>query len=53
MQEMKGFLGFRHFVRHAYSFEIDRKAIDAILDTAPALIDRFIGEIERLDFRSN
>ena len=29
VQDLKGFLSFRHFVRHAYSFEIDTKAIDA------------------------
>ena len=46
MQDMKGFMGFRHFVRHAYSFEIDPKAIDAILDAAPKLVERFTKEIK-------
>jgi len=45
-QDLKGFLSFRHFVRHAYSFEIDPKAIDVILDAAPELVKRFIAEIE-------
>ncbi len=44
-QDLKGFLSFRHFVRHAYSFEIDPKAIDAVLDAAPALVNQFIAEI--------
>ena len=34
-EDLKGFLSFRHFVRHAYSFEIAPKAIDVILDAAP------------------
>jgi len=46
LQDLKGFLGFRHFVRHAYSFEIDPKAIDAILKAAPELVKHFIQEVE-------
>ena len=45
VQDLKGFLSFRHFVRHAYSFEIDPKAIDAILDAAPDVVRRFITEV--------
>jgi uncharacterized protein YutE (UPF0331/DUF86 family) len=45
-EDLKGFLSFRHFVRHAYSFEIDPKAIDVILDAAPELVNRFLSEIE-------
>ncbi len=45
-KDLKGFLSFRHFVRHAYSFEIDPKAIDAILDAAPELVKRFVTEVE-------
>jgi len=48
IQDMKGLLSFRHFVRHAYSFEIDPKAIDAILDAAPDLVQRFVMEIKNL-----
>jgi len=44
--DMRAFLGFRHFVRHAYSFEIDPAAIDAVLDRAPELVRRFIAEVE-------
>ena len=44
--DLKGFLSFRHFVRHAYSFEIDPKAIDAILDAAPELVKRFVAEVQ-------
>jgi hypothetical protein len=36
--DLKGFLSFRYFVRHAYSFEIDPKVIDAILDAAPDVL---------------
>ena len=33
-QDLKGFLAFRHFVRHAYSFELDPVMIDQILSQA-------------------
>ena len=45
-QDLKGFLSFRHFVRHAYSFEIDPRAIDAILDAAPDVVRRFMAEVQ-------
>ncbi len=45
-QDLKGLLSFRHFVRHAYSFEIDPKAINAVLDAASELVNRFVTEIE-------
>jgi uncharacterized protein YutE (UPF0331/DUF86 family) len=45
-EELKRFLGFRHFVRHAYSFEIDPQAIDSVLEAAPSLALRFISEIQ-------
>ena len=45
-QDLKGFLSFRHFVRHAYSFEIDPRAIDAILDAAPDVVRRFMSEVK-------
>ena len=38
MKDLKAFLGFRHFIRHAYSFEINPRTIEAVLDTAPALV---------------
>jgi uncharacterized protein YutE (UPF0331/DUF86 family) len=43
-KELKGYLGFRHFVRHAYSFEIDTKTIEAILDKVSELARKFIEE---------
>lgn len=49
IREMKGFLSFRHFVRHAYSFEINPNAINAILDAAPGLVEQFIAEIQSLN----
>lgn len=44
--EYKGYLGFRHFVRHAYTFEIDSKTIEAILDKVAELARVFIEEIK-------
>ncbi|MDC7125586.1 MAG: hypothetical protein PQJ46_08455 [Spirochaetales bacterium] len=43
--ELKGFLAFRHFVRHAYSFEIDSDTITNIISKAPDIIKQFINEI--------
>lgn len=44
--QLKGFLGFRHFIRHAYSFEINPLTINAILDNAESLVEIFILEIK-------
>jgi hypothetical protein len=50
--ELKGFLAFRHFVRHAYSFEIDPETIIVIIRKAPKTVRQFIDEISlsQLDF---
>lgn len=39
--ELKSFLAFRHFIRHAYSFEINPAMIASILDRAPDVAERF------------
>lgn len=54
--QLKGFLGFRHFIRHAYSFEINPLTINSILDNAQSLVEIFILEIKdyyRNKFSSN
>lgn len=43
--ELKGFMAFRHFVRHAYSFEIDATAIHNIIEQCPALVMRLKRQI--------
>ena len=43
--ELKGFLAFRHFVRHAYSFEIEPKTVQVIIKKAPTIVRKFIEEI--------
>jgi hypothetical protein len=43
--ELKGFLGFRHFIRHAYIFEINPLTINSILDNAYSLVELFIREV--------
>jgi uncharacterized protein YutE (UPF0331/DUF86 family) len=43
--ELKGFLGFRHFIRHAYSFEINPLTINSILDNAHSMVELFIREV--------
>ncbi|MFO7729320.1 MAG: hypothetical protein R6V86_01010 [Spirochaetia bacterium] len=44
--ELKGFLGFRHFIRHAYSFEINPLTINTILDRSEHIAKKFILEIQ-------
>ncbi|MCK5199040.1 MAG: hypothetical protein KAR21_11850 [Spirochaetales bacterium] len=39
------YLGFRHFIRHAYSFEINPKTIEAILDKVSELVEAFLKEV--------
>ena len=46
--ELLGFLAFRHFVRHAYSFEIDPVAIVEILRKCPELVRSFRRKIEEV-----
>ena len=47
LTELKGYLAFRHFIRHAYSFEIDTDTIKVILRKAPKIINQFIDEIRK------
>ena len=42
---LKSFLAFRHFVRHAYSFELDPAMIGRILHRAPGVVERFADEM--------
>ncbi|MGL1890634.1 MAG: hypothetical protein OCD02_03360 [Spirochaetaceae bacterium] len=42
---LKGYLAFRHFVRHAYSFEINKDAITSILKMVPSLIQKFTNDL--------
>lgn len=44
--ELLGFMAFRHFIRHAYSFEIDSDAIMQILKKSPELVRSFRRQIE-------
>ncbi len=44
--ELLGFMAFRHFIRHAYSFEIEPDAIVEILSTCPHLVKSFRRQIE-------
>jgi len=44
--ELLGFMGFRHFIRHAYSFQIDPAAITEILKKCPKLVASFCRQIE-------
>ena len=42
---LAAFLGFRHFVRHAYSFEIKNEPVEAILDSVKTVVEDFKREI--------
>jgi uncharacterized protein YutE (UPF0331/DUF86 family) len=43
--ELKSYLAFRHFVRHAYSFELKVVMIKEILSKAPDLVHRLVDEL--------
>jgi len=47
LSELARFLSFRHFVHHAYSFEIDPAAIYSVLEKAPAITEKTIYMIEQ------
>lgn len=47
-KELVGFLSFRHFIRHAYSFEINPSKVEPILNKAQAITDIFQKEIESI-----
>ncbi len=47
--ELKAFLAFRHFVRHAYSFQINPRTIEAVLEKAPKLTEDFIAAVDRAE----
>ena len=43
--DLLGFMAFRHFIRHAYSFEIDPDAIMEMLRSCPETIGSFRNQI--------
>ena len=45
---LKNFMGFRHFIRHAYSFEIDASEILEILESCPGLVRSFECQIRKI-----
>ncbi len=45
-KELVGFLSFRHFIRHTYSFEINPSTVEPILNKVQAITDIFHKEIE-------
>ena len=47
-KELVGFLSFRHFIRHAYSFEINPSTVEPILNKVQAITDIFQKEIESI-----
>ena len=47
-KELVGFLSFRHFIRHAYSFEISPSTVEPFLNKVQAITDIFQKEIESI-----
>jgi len=47
-KELVGFLSFRHFIRHAYSFEINPSTVEPILNKVQAIIEIIQKEIESI-----
>lgn len=46
-EELEKFLGLRHFIRHAYSFEIDYRTILNVMNQASEIVDLFMKEIQK------
>ncbi len=46
--ELKSFLSFHHFVRHAYAFELKKDSIESIIKKIPSLTNQFLEEIENI-----
>lgn len=44
-EHLKSYLAFRHFVRHAYSFQINTKTIETVLKMVPSLVNEFLREL--------
>lgn len=44
-RHLAAFLGFRHFIRHAYSFEIRNEPVESVLDTVKTVVEEFKREI--------
>ncbi|QEN03381.1 hypothetical protein EW093_01235 [Thiospirochaeta perfilievii] len=44
--DLKGFLAFRHFVRHAYSFQIKIEAITSIIKKVPTMTIKLINNLK-------
>lgn len=45
-KELAGFLSFRHFIRHAYSFEINPNTIQSLLIKVAVITETFFKEID-------
>ena len=46
--DFERFMAFRHFIRHAYSYEINPAMIKKILNTCPTLVESFNRHIRKL-----
>ena len=47
-EELKSFLSFRHFVRHAYTFELKKESIESIILRIPKVTGQFVEEIRHV-----
>jgi uncharacterized protein YutE (UPF0331/DUF86 family) len=46
-QELKDYLGFRHFFVHGYGFMLTEEPLQDLASRLPAIWERFMAEIER------
>ncbi len=44
-QDLEEYLGFRHFSRHAYAFDLDWELMKDLVERLPAVKQRVLGEI--------
>jgi uncharacterized protein YutE (UPF0331/DUF86 family) len=46
-EELKGYLAFRHFFSHAYSFDLDKERIIPLVRGIPGVTATFTGDIKK------
>lgn len=47
-KELAGFLSFRHFIRHAYSYEINPDTVETVIRKASEVTDIFFRELSKI-----
>ena len=46
-EQLKGYLAFRHFFSHAYSFDLEKERIVPLVENVPEVLSNFRNDIEK------